>query len=148
MLENKRPFVSRTIQYLHRCLKTIDPLCREQYNIFTLPKLLPYRQFPTTDYKTDFLFTLVYKYFHSLDSHNNSLLCYLYKDLEDNLMSLNALPLDHFIDRNFHFVSNFHDFLSFFIFAKVLRAKVVIRSFMKFIPTKFLKTRASQNFRC
>ena len=27
--------VSRTIQYLHRCLKTKDPFCREQYNIYT-----------------------------------------------------------------------------------------------------------------
>ena len=34
MLENKRPFVSRTKQYLLRCLKTKDPLCREQYNIY------------------------------------------------------------------------------------------------------------------
>ena len=51
-------FVSRTIQYLHRCLKTKDPLCREQYNIYidvwkqkTLcseAKLLPYWPFSTT----------------------------------------------------------------------------------------------------
>ena len=27
--------MSRTIQYLHRCLKTKEPLCREQYNIYT-----------------------------------------------------------------------------------------------------------------
>ena len=48
MLENKRPFVLRTIQYLHGCLKTKDSLCREQYNIYTVPKLAPYRSFPTT----------------------------------------------------------------------------------------------------
>ena len=26
--------IQRTIQYLHRCLKTKDPLCWEQYNIY------------------------------------------------------------------------------------------------------------------
>ena len=34
MLENKRTFVSRTIQYLHRCLKTKD-LCVDNNTIFT-----------------------------------------------------------------------------------------------------------------
>ena len=34
MLENKRTFVSRTIQYLHRCLKTND-LCVKNNIIFT-----------------------------------------------------------------------------------------------------------------
>ena len=48
MLENKRPFVLRAIQYLHRCSKTKDPLCWEQYNIYTVLKLCSYWQFPTT----------------------------------------------------------------------------------------------------
>ena len=34
MLENKRTFVSRTVQYLHRCLKIKKPLFREHYNIY------------------------------------------------------------------------------------------------------------------
>ena len=36
MPENKRPFVSRTMQYLHRYLKTKDPLFRGQ-NCYRIP---------------------------------------------------------------------------------------------------------------
>ena len=49
MLEKKRPFVLRTRQYLHRCFKTKDPLCRDQYNIYTLLKLSLNRPFPSTN---------------------------------------------------------------------------------------------------
>ena len=41
--------MSRTIQYLDRFLKTTDPLCWEQYNIYTVPKLAPYCRFPSTN---------------------------------------------------------------------------------------------------
>ena len=51
--------VSRTIQYLHRCLKTKDPLChlgnewRHTFQTFQTfhrgRKLLSYRRFPSTD---------------------------------------------------------------------------------------------------
>ena len=40
--------MSRTIQYLHRCLKTIDPLFETKESFARVPKLLQNRQFSTT----------------------------------------------------------------------------------------------------
>ena len=60
--------MSRTIQYLHRCLKTKDPLCWEQYNIYIMPKLCSYRSFPSTDGKLPISFKTFFQ--RCNDIHN------------------------------------------------------------------------------